>query len=125
MNNDSNKATAQAEESSAANDVGDFIADLDAGQIDTFLSVALTKTAAAVVAKEEPGSVTLKLDFLPVDGTRQVRIKGLVTFKVPTATGDYTENSKSESVMFVGLRGKLSATQADLFGKGRQSAISG
>jgi uncharacterized protein YfdQ (DUF2303 family) len=46
----------------AATDVSEFITDLDGGQLETMLSVALSKTAAAVVDNGKKGKAARKVE---------------------------------------------------------------
>lgn len=98
----------------AVTDVGEFISDLDGGQLEHMLSVALSETAAAVVDREKKGKVKLELSFENIKGTHQVRIEHKVTFERPTMTGRSGEESKGASVLHVGRGGKLSLAQQSL-----------
>lgn len=111
----------------AATDVGEFISDLDGGQLEHMLSVALSETAAAVVDREKKGKVKLELTLEHIKGTHQVRIEHKVVFERPTMTGAVREESTGASVLHVGKRGALSLAQPKLFddNQAAQSRIPG
>lgn len=113
--------------SGAATDVGEFLTDLDAGQFDAMLSVALSKTAAAVVDKEKKkGKVTITLDFEAIKGTHQVRVAHTVKYIAPTMSGKSSEEAGGATVLHVGRNGRLSLAQPELFGEeSRQTRIDG
>lgn len=110
----------------AATDVGEFITDLDGGQFDRMLSIALSEVAAAVVDHEKKGEVTVKLKFEGIKGTHQVRCAHTVEFKKPTRLGKAIEQADGATVLHVGKQGRLSLTQPDLLkgaGAGEQTRI--
>lgn len=115
--------------SQATTDAAEFITDLDGGQFDAMLSVALSTVAAAVVDREKKGEVTIKLKFEHIKGTSQVRLAHSVDFKSPTTLGKKSETAEGATVMHVGKGGALSLTQLSLFdekeGKGRQQSMPG
>lgn len=115
--------TNKPDTSAAATDVGEFVTDLDGGRFDHMLSVALSKTAAAVVDRERKGEVTIKLNFERIKNTTQVRVTHTVKFTHPTELGKATEDAAGATVMHVGRFGKLSLTQPRL--PGLQSEILG
>lgn len=104
--------------SQATTDVAAVITDLDGGQFDTMLSVALSKTAAAVVDRGKKGEVTIKLKLECIAGTHQVRIGHSIEFKLPTQLGKSSEVAEGATVLHVGKGGALSLAQPDLFEKG-------
>jgi hypothetical protein len=113
--------------SGAATDVGEFLTDLDGGQFDAMLSVALSKTAAAVVDREKKkGKVTITLDFEAIKGTHQVRVEHTVKFVAPTMSGKTSEEAGGATVLHVGKSGRLSLAQPSLLGDAsRQTHIDG
>jgi hypothetical protein len=114
--------------SQATTDVAGVITDLDGGQFDAMLSVALSKTAANVVDHGKKGEVTIKLKLEPIKGTHQVRVAHSVEFKHPTALGKSAEVAEGATVLHVGKGGAMSLAQPDLFDndtKGSQSRIPG
>ena len=113
----------QTDTSRAATDVGEFFTDLDGGQLEHMLSVALSETAAAVVDREKKGKVKLELSFEHIKGTHQVRVEHKVTFEKPTMSGRAGEESKGATVLHVGRFGKLSLAQPSLLeGDGKKQA---
>lgn len=100
----------------AATDVAEFMTDLDGGQFDRMLSVALSKTAAAVVDRERKGKVTVTFDLEHIPGTHQVRIGHTVKFEHPTMAGKVAEEAGGATVLHVGRYGALSLAQPSLLG---------
>lgn len=106
--------------SAAATDVGEFITDLDGGQFDIALSMALSKVAAAVVLREKKGEVSIKLSFENIKGTSQVRIGHTIKYAHPTSLGKAAEEANGATVLHVGKQGALSLAQPDLWEKKQQ-----
>lgn len=104
----------QIDTTRAATDVAEFITDLDGGQMEHLLSIALSETAAAVVDREKKGSVKLELNFEHIPGTHQVRVGHKVTFSKPTTSGKAGEESEGATVLHVGRYGALSLAQPSL-----------
>lgn len=107
----------------AATDVGEFFTDLDGGQLDTMLSVALSKTAAAVVDNSKKGKVVIELEFEQIKKTHQVVVTHKLTFKAPTKLGSTADEVKGASVLHVGRGGKLSLAQPRLTPDATQAQI--
>lgn len=122
MSND-NAPAKQPETSRAATDVGEFISDLDGGQFERLLSVALSEVAAACVDREKKGEVTLKLKFDPIKNTSQVAVEHELKFTKPTSSGKASEEAKRTTVLYVGKFGAISLAQPSLIGK--QGSFSG
>ena len=93
---------------SAATDVAEFISDLDAGQFEHKLSVALSQVAAASVDNDKVGEVSIKLTFTKIPGTCQVHVAHTLKFSRPTMNGKAGEEEKRTTPLFVGKYGKLS-----------------
>ncbi len=111
-------------------DVAEFITDLEAGQFEAMLSVALSQTAAAVVdhsdkTKPRKGKVTITFDMEVIPGTHQVRIGHTLKYTKPTMIGKSTDEAQGASVLYVGPHGSLSLAQQPLPGMGRQDTIPG
>lgn len=62
MSTDTRPTPAQ-QSTAAATDVAEFITDLDGGQFERLLSIALSQTAAAVVDHDKKGAVTINVEF--------------------------------------------------------------
>ncbi len=107
----------------AATDVSEFVTDLDGGQFDIALSVALSKVASTVVDHEKKGKVSIELSFERIAGTHQVRVAHTLKYLHPTSTGKASEETGGATVLHVGKYGALSLSQPRLFGE--QSALDG
>lgn len=105
----------------AATDVGELITDLDAGQFDAALSVALSQVAAAVVDhRDRKGKVRVDMLFEHIAGTSQVRLEHTVRFERPTIQGKASEETTGATVLHVSKGGRLSLSQPDLFDRKQQ-----
>lgn len=101
--------------SAAATDVGEFITDLDGGQFDRKLSIALSQVAAACVDNDKKGEVSVSFTFKRVKGTHQVTVDHCLKFNRPTQDGKAGEEEVRSTVLHVGKFGKLSLAQPALF----------
>lgn len=112
----------QTDATRAATDVAEFVTDLDGGQFEHMLSIALSDVAAATIDHDKKGCVELKLEFERIDGTHQVRIGHTLKFTRPTSTGKVAEHALGATVLHVGRYGRLSLAQRELPGMpGRSS----
>lgn len=109
---------------SAATDVQEFITDLDGGQFERALSVAISQVAASAVDREKPGEVIVKLKVTPFKGTHQVTIDAQLKFTRPTMQGKAIEFADSATVLHVGKFGRLSLAQPSLL-EDRQQKLPG
>ena len=91
----------------AATDVGEFITDLDGGQFDRMLSIALSQVAAGVVDNKRVGEVNIKFHIEHIPGTSQINLKHTLKFARPTADGKAGEEATRTTVLHVGKFGKL------------------
>lgn len=99
----------------AATDVAEFISDLDGGQLERKLSIALSQVAAACSDhNEKSGTVTLKLSFKAIKGTHQVICKHALAYTRPTLDGSASEDETRDTVLYVGPYGRLSLAQQPL-----------
>ena len=99
----------------AATDVAEFISDLDGGQLERKLSIALSQVAAACSDNtEKSGTVTLKLSFKAIKGTHQVMCKHALSYTRPTLDGSASEDETRDTVLYVGPYGRLSLAQQPL-----------
>lgn len=105
----------------AATDVGEFITDLDGGQFDRKLSIALSQVAAAAIDHEKAGEVTIKFTFSKIPGTSQVTCDHSLKYTKPTMHGKSGEEEKRATVLHVGRFGKLSLAQPSLMDDRQQS----
>ena len=92
----------------AATDVAEFLTDLDGGQFDRLLSVALSQVAAGTIDNDGKGEVTIKFAFSKVPGSHQVTCAHKLTFTRPTADGKAGEEITRKTTLHVGKYGKLS-----------------
>lgn len=114
---------------SAATDVAQLLADLDAGMVEIALSRALSEVAAAVVdhgtngSKVRTGKVTVEFSFEHIKGTHQVIANHRTSFSRPTSMGKASEETESATVLHVGQYGALSITQQALDLRGAQKDL--
>jgi len=92
---------------SAATDVADFFAELDGGNFDTKLSVALSQVAAAAMDNDKTGEVSIAFKFKRIPGTAQIHCEHTLKFVRPTLDGKAGEEEKRTTPMHVGKYGKL------------------
>ena len=118
MSTDTRPTPAQ-QSTAAATDVAEFITDLDGGQFERLLSIALSKVAAAVIDYEKKGSVSVTFTFERIAGTHQVRVAHDLKFSNPTSMGKASEETSGASVLHVGKYGALSLAQPSLLDDGR------
>lgn len=115
--------THKPDTTAAATNVPELIAEIDAGMFERMFSIALSQTAAAVVDREKPGEITIKLKIEHIKGTHQVRMGHSMKFTKPTMTGKAGEESSGATVLFVGRFGKLSLAQPSLLDKSSQGSL--
>lgn len=114
-----------SQHASAATDVGTFITDLDGGQFERKLSVALSQVAAAVTDNDKAGEVTVKFSLAKVGGTSQVTVSHQLKYTKPTSSGKSSEEEKRSTVLHVGKYGRLSLvpeSQVEMFTTPKQPA---
>lgn len=102
----------------AATDVAELISDLDGGQFEHALSIALSQAAAAAVDNKKGAEVNIKLAIKPIAGTHQIHLEHTLAFKTPTSNGKRTEEASQTTTLHVGKGGKLTLSpesQAALF----------
>lgn len=115
--------TEKSHSASAATDVSEFVTDLDGGQFDRMLSVALSKVASSVVDREKKGKVTIDLSFEHIKGTHQVRVAHSIKFVQPTMSGKASEEAGGATVLHVGRYGALSLAQPSLLEENKQRQL--
>jgi hypothetical protein len=101
---------------SAATDIAAFVGDLDGGQFERQLSIALSNVAAAAVDFSKVGKVKIELSVQRIPGTHQVAIEHKLEFKLPTSAGHQAELATHTTVMHVGKYGALTLAQPQLTG---------
>lgn len=105
---------------SAATDVPDLIQELDGGNFERMLSIALSQSAAAAVDNGKVAEVTVKFKLKPIGGTHQVHCEHALVFKKPTSNGKTSEEATQTTTLHVGKFGRLSLipeSQSVLFSK--------
>lgn len=98
----------------AATDVQEFVTDLDGGQFERALSVALSQVAASVVDNTKPGEVHVRFKVRPINKTHQVAFETELKVLRPTSQGKAMETATSVTVLHVGRYGRLSLAQPSL-----------
>ena len=105
---------------SAATDVAEFITDLDGGQFDRMLSIALSQVAAGTVDNDGTGEVNIKFKFTKVPGASQVICAHQLKFSRPTQGGRASEETTRKTALHVGKFGRLTLApenQMAMFGR--------
>ena len=100
-----------------------LLEDLDGGSLAQRIALALADTAmgvAAVGEKKKRGKVTVTFDIGVIGNldSQQVQIDHTVEMKAPTHRGRKSEQHTTSSVLYVGMRGKLTTmpnTNKDMF----------
>lgn len=92
---------------SAATDVAEFMTDLDGGQFDRMLSIALSQVAAGTCDNDGKGEVVVKFAFSKVPGSSQVICQHTLKFTRPTADGKAGEEATRKTALHVGKFGRL------------------
>ncbi|MDP4074224.1 hypothetical protein [Acidovorax sp. A1169] len=99
--------TPQHSSTTAATDVAEFITDLDGGQFDRMLSIALSQVAAGTVDNDAKGEVNIKFVFEKIPGSSQVLCKHILKFSRPTINGRASEEASRKTALHVGKFGRL------------------
>lgn len=99
--------TNRIESTSAVTDVSEFIQELDGGNFEHKLSVALSTVAAKSIDYDKVGEVNIKFSFKKIPGTSQVHCEHTLKFVSPTMDGKSGEEEKRTTPLFVGKFGKL------------------
>lgn len=92
---------------SAATDVPQLIQELDGGQFERMLSIALSQSAAATVDNGKVSEIVVKFKLKPIGGTHQVHCEHALVFKKPTASGETSEKASQTTTLHVGKFGRL------------------
>ena len=92
---------------SAATDVAEFLSDLDGGQFERMLSIAVSQVAAGTCDNDGKGEVIIKLNYTKVPGASQVICQHSLKFTRPTADGKASEEVTRKTALHVGKYGKL------------------
>lgn len=104
-------------------ELDEFFSELGAGAFEQKLTQILGETASAVMTNNREGEVTIKLKMKPISSS-QAKITHSIDFKAPTIHGQKSEKNTTDTVMYVGKKGKLSLfpeDQMQMFDKKGQS----
>ena len=118
-----NGTTPNHSSTSAATDVAEFITDLDGGQFDRMLSIALSQVAAGTVDNDGTGEVNIKFKFTKVPGASQVLCAHQLKFSRPTQGGRASVETTRKTALHVGKFGRLTLApenQMAMFGRDGQ-----
>lgn len=88
-------------------DVNEFLSELGAGDFEVKMARIVCETACAVMENNREGEVILKFKMKPISSS-QAKVVHTIEFKAPTANGQKTEKNTTDTVMYVGTKGKLS-----------------
>lgn len=92
---------------SAATDVPQLIQELDGGQFERMLSIALSQSAAAAVDNGKVAEVNVKFKLKPISGTHQIHLEHTLVFKKPTLNGKTSDEATQTTTLHVGKFGRL------------------
>lgn len=88
-------------------DISEFLSELGAGTFEEKLARTIQETASLVMTNNREGEVTLKFKMKPISST-QAKVIHTIEFKAPTMHGQKSEKNTTDTVMYVGQKGKLS-----------------
>ncbi len=92
--------------------IGEFIGELGAGVFEEKLARVLNETASAVMANDREGEVILRFKMKPISSS-QAKVMHSIEFKAPTLNGVKSEKNSTDTVMYVGQKGKMSLFPED------------
>lgn len=105
-------------------DVTQMIGELNGGQVEQMLNIALSDAALNTLTHDKTSEVSLSIKMSRIGDSNQVSAVATVKYKVPTKRGSRSEDYATDTPLYVGAGGKLSVTpdnQIDIF-KGRSRA---
>lgn len=85
----------------------EFLSELGAGTFSEKLARTISETASLVMTNNREGEVTIKFKMKPASSS-QAKVTHTIDFKAPTLNGQKSEKNTTETVMYVGPKGKLS-----------------
>lgn len=88
-------------------DVAELLSELGAGAFEEKLSRVICETAMAVMTNDREGEVVLKFKMKPISNV-QTKVMHTIEFKAPTPHGIKSEKNTTDTVMYVGTKGKMS-----------------
>lgn len=86
-----------------------FLADLEAGIFASKIGVAITNAARGAICFDQAGTVTVSFKFEQIGNSRQVNITHKLVVVEPTERGKLTEETTTETPMYVGMSGDVTA----------------
>lgn len=89
------------------NQLAEFFSELGAGVFEEKLQRVLGETASAVMTNNREGEITIKFKMKPISSS-QAKVAHSIEFKAPTLNGVKSEKNTTDTVMYVGSKGKLS-----------------
>ncbi|PXV60696.1 hypothetical protein SAMN04487785_102424 [Dyella jiangningensis] len=87
----------------------DLFGELDAGVFLNKVARGLADVALGAVTTNKPGKVILTFDLKQIGTSNQVHIKHAIKMIKPTPNGKVTEENSTETPVYVGVGGTLSA----------------
>lgn len=99
-------------------DISQMIGELNGGQVEQMLNIALSDAALNTLTHDKKSTVTLKIDLSRIGDSNQVSAVSTVSYKVPTKRGSRSEDYATDTPLYVGAGGKMTVTpdnQIDIF----------
>ncbi|AUX84892.1 hypothetical protein C3F34_01595 [Acinetobacter sp. ACNIH2] len=88
-------------------DAPQFIADLSGGNFAQQLGIAISEVAQGVVANGKKGKVQVTIDVSHIGESNQVNISHTLAYVEPTAKGKRSEDTTSETPMYLNNDGSV------------------
>ena len=88
-------------------DAPQFIADLSGGNFSQQLGIAISEVAQGVVANGKKGKVQVTIDVSRIGESNQVNISHTLAYVEPTAKGKRSEDTTSETPMYLNNDGSV------------------
>ena len=88
-------------------DAPQFIADLSGGNFAQQLGIAISEVAQGVVANGKKGKVQVTIDVSRIGESSQVNISHTLAYVEPTAKGKRSEDTTSETPMYLNNDGSV------------------
>jgi hypothetical protein len=88
-------------------DAPQFVADLSGGNFSQQLGIAISEVAQGVVANGKKGKVQVTIDIARIGESNQVNISHTLAYVEPTAKGKRSEDTTSETPMYLNSDGSV------------------
>lgn len=98
--------------------IAQFVGDLDSGDFETRLAIAIKTACAGTIRTGKVSSVNIDLSFSQVAHSRQLLVKHKLAFVEPTDTGKVSEESTKSTPMHYNADGTVTLmpdSQTDFF----------